>query len=514
MKHLPSAFYGDTTRWFIGVVEEVGTDEPKLGRVRVRIFGIHGDQSDIDTADLPFAQVLVPTTEPGVSGLGKNPLLHPGAHVFGIFVDGKNSQLPLIIGSIPHIETPTNEQLFKINAESDPGSAITRFTGSVTPSGGSPGSDGKTASIESALRRGLDGLTTAARAITTQLPTAVSNDDGRRIQGVQSAIQQINSIIPSGIASRFSSFFSAVSNAIPDVVANLPKGSNTQIAWEYFTRTLKYDNTHAAAIIGNLLTASGPGDINTGRIGAFYGIVGWVLEGSRGEDLQVFSQERKRRISDLFLQLQFIDWELANRPTFKGGEFFKIKSLPQAAAFFQHAYMEPTFVNDTGKNIDLDAVPKWSILKDDGTRDLPTIADIKQVDPDLGLTLETQQKRVDQIDKVILPRLLREEAQAELEGNVSEAESKNTSIFSVQQESRNLKIRIEQNIRVATNRLFFNLQTFILVAGAPAPSISEFAVKSGVLGIPDFRVLNETETIDNAKKVFLNFSRNSSGGNV
>ena len=65
MKYLQTAFYGDITRWWVGVVEEVGTDEPKLGRVRVRIFGIHGDSSEIDTGDLPFAQVLVPTTEMG-----------------------------------------------------------------------------------------------------------------------------------------------------------------------------------------------------------------------------------------------------------------------------------------------------------------------------------------------------------------------------------------------------------------------------------------------------------------
>ena len=108
------SFYGDTMRWFIGVVEETGSDKPRLGRVKVRIHGVHGDASEISTADLPHAQVLVPTTEEGVSGFGANPNLMVGAQVFGMFLDGSTSQLPLVLGSIPKVEVPSREQVDNI----------------------------------------------------------------------------------------------------------------------------------------------------------------------------------------------------------------------------------------------------------------------------------------------------------------------------------------------------------------------------------------------------------------
>ena len=106
-----SGFYGDDMRWWIGVVEEVGNDVPKLGRAKVRIYGVHADASEIPLSDLPYAQVLIPTTEGGVSGIGQNANIMVGAQAFGIFLDGKNSQLPLILGSIPKIDVPSNEQL-------------------------------------------------------------------------------------------------------------------------------------------------------------------------------------------------------------------------------------------------------------------------------------------------------------------------------------------------------------------------------------------------------------------
>ena len=102
-------FYGDTTRWFIGVVVD-NVDPLRLDRVRVRIHGIHGaDTSMIDTPDLPWAQVAIPVTEGGSSGIGANSQLKVRAQVFGIFLDGQNSQLPLVLGSVPKIETQKNE---------------------------------------------------------------------------------------------------------------------------------------------------------------------------------------------------------------------------------------------------------------------------------------------------------------------------------------------------------------------------------------------------------------------
>ena len=102
-------YYGDTIRWFIGVV--VSNNDPlKLDRVKVRIHGVHTEDTlAIPDEDLPWAQVNIPVTEDGSSGLGGNSRLKNRAQVFGIFLDGKDSQLPLVLGSIPKIETLRND---------------------------------------------------------------------------------------------------------------------------------------------------------------------------------------------------------------------------------------------------------------------------------------------------------------------------------------------------------------------------------------------------------------------
>ena len=63
----------------------------------------------IPNDDLPWAQVVIPVTEGGSSGLGSNSSLKPRAQVYGIFLDGDDSQLPLVVGSIPKIESIVNE---------------------------------------------------------------------------------------------------------------------------------------------------------------------------------------------------------------------------------------------------------------------------------------------------------------------------------------------------------------------------------------------------------------------
>ena len=102
-------FYGDQNRWFVGLVIDI--DDPlKLDRVKVRIQGIHThDTTLIPNSDLPWAQVAIPVTEGGSSGIGANASIKPRAQVFGFFLDGKNSQLPLVLGSIPKIETYANQ---------------------------------------------------------------------------------------------------------------------------------------------------------------------------------------------------------------------------------------------------------------------------------------------------------------------------------------------------------------------------------------------------------------------
>lgn len=83
---------------FYGVVED-RQDPMEIGRVRVRIHNIHThNKQDIATPDLPWAQVLMPTTVAGLSGFGNVHSLVEGTTVFGFFRDGENMQDPVIIG--------------------------------------------------------------------------------------------------------------------------------------------------------------------------------------------------------------------------------------------------------------------------------------------------------------------------------------------------------------------------------------------------------------------------------
>ena len=102
MSHKPlnTKFYGDDLRYFVGEVIDVADPYPTpLGRVQVRIVGVH-DSPHFERADYPWASVMIPTTEGGLI-TGFPPAIDIGAQVFGIFLDGKSSQMPLVLGTIP-----------------------------------------------------------------------------------------------------------------------------------------------------------------------------------------------------------------------------------------------------------------------------------------------------------------------------------------------------------------------------------------------------------------------------
>ena len=89
--------------WFTGVIE--GRDDPlKLGRLRVRIIGLHTDDTNlVPTEDLPWAQIVRPVSDTQNFSLPKD-----GEWVLGFFQDGHNSQIPVITGVYPGLvsETP------------------------------------------------------------------------------------------------------------------------------------------------------------------------------------------------------------------------------------------------------------------------------------------------------------------------------------------------------------------------------------------------------------------------
>lgn len=94
----------DGFSWFIGVVED-RNDPDKLGRVRVRCLGYHTrDLNQIPSADLPWAEVLAPTTSTSMNGLGLTPShLVEGTWVIGFWKDAGLKQEPVIMGTLPGV---------------------------------------------------------------------------------------------------------------------------------------------------------------------------------------------------------------------------------------------------------------------------------------------------------------------------------------------------------------------------------------------------------------------------
>lgn len=79
--------------FFVGVVEN-GLDPRHENRVQVRAFGIHGTIDQIPTEDLPWAICVA-------GNYHMNTLPQENHWVLGMFLDGRDAQQPLIIGTIP-----------------------------------------------------------------------------------------------------------------------------------------------------------------------------------------------------------------------------------------------------------------------------------------------------------------------------------------------------------------------------------------------------------------------------
>lgn len=104
---LQSHFIGrDGFRWWIGQVPPIGAWQDQANgngwglRVKVRILGYHPlDTSELSDEDLPWAQVMLPTTSgSGAANYAVNPKISQGDMVIGFFLDGDNAQIPVIMG--------------------------------------------------------------------------------------------------------------------------------------------------------------------------------------------------------------------------------------------------------------------------------------------------------------------------------------------------------------------------------------------------------------------------------
>ncbi|HET8688098.1 MAG TPA: hypothetical protein VFM18_15795, partial [Methanosarcina sp.] len=123
------------------VVEDVN-DPLKLGRVRVRVFGLHTDNTSmIPTEDLAWGRVLMPTTSPAMSGLGCSPTgLLPGSWVGVVFQDAE-MQYPIILGAYHAVPsknvdtTKANDELSFAAVSIDTSKDVQASKGQYTPTG-------------------------------------------------------------------------------------------------------------------------------------------------------------------------------------------------------------------------------------------------------------------------------------------------------------------------------------------------------------------------------------------
>ena len=95
-------------RNYYGVVES-RSDPKQLGRVKVRVLGLHTeDKTQLPTADLPWATVI--SHDGAMSGLGTTPSFFvEGTWVLVDFFDD-DKQEPYVLGGIPGIPTQTKNQ--------------------------------------------------------------------------------------------------------------------------------------------------------------------------------------------------------------------------------------------------------------------------------------------------------------------------------------------------------------------------------------------------------------------
>ena len=92
--------------FFVGVVEN--NDDPTgQGRVQVRAFGVHGEntEEEIQTGALPWAPCISGNYEPN----NTPPKLN--SFVFGMFLDGDEAQHPMVLGCFRRIDL--NERVWR-----------------------------------------------------------------------------------------------------------------------------------------------------------------------------------------------------------------------------------------------------------------------------------------------------------------------------------------------------------------------------------------------------------------
>lgn len=301
-----SIYYGDQFRWWVGKVAETTEKDPtKTGRVKVRIFGLH-DSASIRNGDLPWAQVSMPNDQGGGSGLLEVSTLQPQTLVFGMFLDGANSQSPLVLGILPTREAFVAETY-----------------------------------RESRVSNEIDEVNIRSRA--------------------QEEEQSGFGFDPVGGEKN--------DNYIADNVVNLQGQDNLERAWYWFSSEKGggYSPEAVAGLLGNFWIESGP---NAGRFPddidpearnksdeQSFGIAQWnpinggnreyINPKSRLADLIRWAADMGLPKGDLFAQLTFVTWELENQNIHAcSAELHEAGTPEQAARIVEVKYEMPEFYKE------------------------------------------------------------------------------------------------------------------------------------------------------------------------
>ena len=207
---LKTNFLGkDGFRWWIGQVapeDAQGDQINQIGntwgsRVKVRIYGYHPpNETELKNIDLPWAQVLLsPQGGSGKANRARSLRISPGDIVMGIFLDGDDAQMPVILGMFAN----TPDYYGGTSEYTSPFEPFTGYTSKIKPNpdfiAKNEGGDSNQSSQKSprfVTKEIIEDLNEKLEKGETQLKQLV--DSGELQQSIQNASEELKNVINSG----------------------------------------------------------------------------------------------------------------------------------------------------------------------------------------------------------------------------------------------------------------------------------------------------------------------------
>ena len=160
--------------WFTAIVTNI-SDPLNAGRVQIRCYEYHevGDDAELKDADLPWAMPIMPLTSASNGGVGTSATgLQVGSWVLGFFRD-IDLQDPVIIGSVPGIESLNGKGIPSDADNRSVGTAYSAATNTSQYNSGNPSANGASTNT-------MDG--------GTNVPPLSGNAANRLVQAARSQV--------------------------------------------------------------------------------------------------------------------------------------------------------------------------------------------------------------------------------------------------------------------------------------------------------------------------------------